>query len=263
MTTPLPDQIARPDFAIVVRGYDRAQVDAYFGRVLEWLADADNRAAVAERERDQFSHEVAELRTTVMMLEEKAGMPVPQSMSAFSERIGQMMQTALEAAHDLQEQAEQEARARRATLMTEAERLLDEAKEEAAGILEQARGAERAIEDHIADLRGARDDALAQLGVLHEQLAAVLAMPEPAAEEPVARAGDADETLDQDDTGLELDDLDASRDGVADPGPSPDGVAGVGDTEAPTGQQPAVDVPEAEMPTMVQPAVGRGRNGAR
>ena len=51
MTIPLPDHITRPDFGISVRGYERAQVDAYFGRVVEWLADAENRATAAERAR--------------------------------------------------------------------------------------------------------------------------------------------------------------------------------------------------------------------
>jgi|GEM_PF-2315868 len=179
MSMPLPEETARPDFAVVVRGYDRAQVDAYFGRALERIADAENRAAIAERERDQLTREMAELRATAMLLEERAGLPVPQSMSEFSDRIGQLMQNALEAAHDLQAQAEREAHERRTAIEEESGRRLEEARSEAERIVHRARESQRAVEDNISDLRAARADALAQLAVLHRQIADVVAMPEP------------------------------------------------------------------------------------
>ncbi len=40
---------ARPQFAVVLRGYDRHQVDDYVARLLEDLGEAEQRARVAER----------------------------------------------------------------------------------------------------------------------------------------------------------------------------------------------------------------------
>lgn len=177
MSTLSPDQIARPDFAVVVRGYDRAQVEAYFGRTLERLADADNRVAMAERERDQLVHEVDELRATVAALEERVELPVPQSMSEFGGRMGELMENAIEAARELRVQAEREARERREAGTREAQQLVEEARAEAERIIERARSSQRAVEESISDLRAARGDALAELAALHDRLADVLATP--------------------------------------------------------------------------------------
>jgi DivIVA domain-containing protein len=40
---------ARPQFAVVVRGYDRHQVDDYVARLLEYLDEAEQRARAAEQ----------------------------------------------------------------------------------------------------------------------------------------------------------------------------------------------------------------------
>ena len=283
MSTSLPDQVARPDFAIVVRGYDRAQVDAYFGRALEWVADADGRAAAAERDRDKLAREVSELRATVAVLEGRAGLPVPQSMSEFSDRIGRLMQNALEAANELQSQAEREALERKEAIAAEAERLTEQAGAEAERIVQKARENERAMEESIADLRAARQDALAQLAELHRQLAAVLDMPDPDEsrhEEPTGHPeadrvdGAADEGVEEDATsaavaghdGAEVAAHDAGSEGPgggSDKGAAGEGKGGAFVTPVPTvvqeaGARSAGDpshVAPADAPTIVQPAV--------
>jgi cell division septum initiation protein DivIVA len=181
MTTPQPDHVTRPDFGISVRGYDRAQVDAYFGRVVEWLADAENRAMASERSREALAREVANLRTTVAMLEERAGMPAPQSMSTFSERMEQVMESALKAAQELRGEAEEEARARREAAAAEADRLVAAAKAEAEQIVEDARRAKQAMEQSVDMLHASRAEAVGALLDLQRQIAKVVGEPEPLA----------------------------------------------------------------------------------
>ncbi len=178
MTTP-PDHITRQDFGISVRGYDRSQVDAYLGRVVEWLADAENRATAAERARESLAREVTELRTTVAMLEERAGLPAPQSMSAFSERMSQVMESALQAAQELRAEAEREARERRASATEEAERVVAAARDEAEQIVRDARREQETMEASIDRLHAARAAAVESLLELQRRLAVVVDEPLP------------------------------------------------------------------------------------
>jgi len=191
MPTSLPDHITQPDFAVAVRGYDRAQVDDYLGRVLEWLADAEERTAAAEEARLALTQEVTELRRNVAEAEERAGMPPSESMSVFGERIGEVMQSAMVAAEALRADAEHEARGRRAASAAECERMIGEASDEAERILERARDREQAISDRIADLAAHRAAAVDDLRRVHDQLVELLAasgadLPEPGAVARVA-----------------------------------------------------------------------------
>src|SRR5581483_11847029 len=54
-TTQLPDH---PEFALVMRGYDRLQVDDYIERLTEWLAEAEHRQ---QRSEDDAKRLVAEV----------------------------------------------------------------------------------------------------------------------------------------------------------------------------------------------------------
>lgn len=266
MSTPIPDQGTRPDFASAVRGYDRAQVDAYVAHVLEWLADAQRRSELAERERDELAREVAELRAAAVALEDRAGGPVPESLHAFSGRIGDLMQRAMEAAHDLETQAEAEARDLHDAANAEARLLVDEARAEAERIVGHARDSERVVEEHVADLKAARAEVLAGLDALREMLTEIMARPEPGTE---AGAGDGVPASDGR-RGGEPGDAEGTS---GDAGAAPGDHGGVAGTAAPTLVQPAaapVGPPEgsgpadgsapagggaSDEPTIVQPAV--------
>lgn len=182
MAGSLPEHVARPDFAVSVRGYDRSQVDAYFGRLLEWLADAENRAASAERARETIAAELDELRATVSALEERAGVPAAQSISAFGERMGEVMQSAVRAAEELRAEAEREARERRAGAHEEVEQMLAAARAEADRVVAGAASAKQDFEESIAVLRAARTEALVELGALRDRLSALGELPEPSLE---------------------------------------------------------------------------------
>jgi len=253
MTTPSPDHVTRPDFGIAVRGYDRAQVDAYFGRVVEWLADAERRAAAAERARESLAREVEDLKATVASLEQQAGLPAPQSMSAFSERMSQVMESALQAAQELRAEAEREARERHRAASEEADQVLAGAREEAGRIVEQAREERRAAEADIETLRAARAEALQSLLELQDRIAAVIGEDGPgSANRTDGAKGEADPAR-VDDAARE-DDTSAEADEPRDAGARRE------DTGAPT-EVLATDVGATTgvlvtaAPTVVQPAV--------
>lgn len=172
------DRAANPEFAVVVRGYDRSQVDEYLGELLGWLSEAEHRIQATDEANESLRREIVQLRATAASLEERAGVPGPQSLSAFSERMGQLMQQAVAAADELRTQAEREANERRDAVGAEVERMLERAKAEAREILRRARGKERELEESIASLAARRSTAVEELGRLHHQLSELLARPE-------------------------------------------------------------------------------------
>jgi DivIVA domain-containing protein len=284
MTSLPQDDVKRPDFAISVRGYDRAQVDAYFGRVVDRLADAESRAAGAERTREALALEVEELRETIAELERRARMPAPQSMSAFSERMEQLMKSALEAAGELRAEAEREAREIRDRAADEAEQMLLTARQEAAKIVDDARQAQRSIEESIADLRASRKEAVAALVDIQRRIARIVGEPEPepaaraAAAAPVAAAPVASTGAS---TGAAAEPAPVASTGATRPAPAPvasgaevredvdsSEPTGVLVTAAPTIVQPAVvpvpkgDVPSSRKPDDGPPSPARGRRSA-
>jgi cell division septum initiation protein DivIVA len=192
MTAQAPEHMTRPEFAVSVRGYDRAQVDGYFGRVVEWLADAGHQVLAAERYRESLAREVADLRATIGVLEQRAGLPAPQSMNAFSERLGEVMESAVQAAHALQIGAEREAEERRESAAGEVERVVASAREESERIVEGARRAQRAIEGSVGQLHAARAQAVEMLGDLQRRIAALVGEAEPSS----VGDGDADGDVD-------------------------------------------------------------------
>lgn len=175
------DRVANPEFAVVVRGYDRTQVDEYLGELLAWLSEAERRILAADEANEALRRELVQLRATAASLEERAGVPGPQSLSAFSERMNQLMQSAVEAANELRGQAEREANERRDAVAAEVERMLERAKTEAREILRRARAKERELEESIVGLAERRAAAVDQLARLHRELSELLARPEAAA----------------------------------------------------------------------------------
>ncbi|HVC14149.1 MAG TPA: DivIVA domain-containing protein [Acidimicrobiales bacterium] len=256
MASSPPDHITRPDFGVSVRGYDRTQVDAYFGRVVEWLADAENRATAAERAREALAREVTSLRTSITMLEERSGLPAPQSMSMFSERMGQVMESALQAAQELRSEAEREAHARREAAAEEADRLLGEARDRAAKAVDEARRAGRAMQERIEGLRAVRAETLESLLDLQRRIAAVAGAPD---DEP-ARDGDEPLPVRADDGTTVVPVVGGpTAEGQEDPAPGPEGKADGADEPEPT--DPGVLV--TATPTAVQAVAGAaGRAGA-
>lgn len=182
------DSMTRPEFAVVVRGYDRAQVDDYLARLHEWLTDSETRRSAAEEARNAARRELSEVRARLAMIEERSGAATPESMAAFGERLGQILQEAITAADELRSRAKAEAESQRAALAEERKAMQARNRAEADRLIEQARRKEEEINAHIADLGAKRAGALGELSRLQQHLADLLSGPEPL---PVTRGGPA------------------------------------------------------------------------
>ena len=174
------DGVASPEFAVVVRGYDRAQVDEYLGELLAWVSESERRILAADEANESLRREIVQLRGAAASLEERAGAPGPQSLSAFGEKMGQLMQSAAAAADELRSDTEREANERRDAVAAEVERMLERAKAEAREIMRRARAKERELEEGIAALVARRSAAVEELGRVHRQLSDMLSSPDPA-----------------------------------------------------------------------------------
>jgi len=169
-----------PEFAVAVRGYDRAQVDDYVAHVQQWFVEAEARTARADEAAVIAQREVAALQQRVRHLEERSDSPVPRSMTAFGERVGAVLQAALEAAEQLRTDAEEEAKAARNAFATDRESVLAHARAEADQLIEQAQLKEQAIGRQIDDLVARRQAAMTDLARVHGHLADLLGTPPPA-----------------------------------------------------------------------------------
>lgn len=158
---PAGDEASLPEFATVMRGYDRGQVDDYVRRLLEFLADAEQRAdrAVAsvtarDEQVQRLRDELAEARA------ERAG----SAYEGLGERIESMLRLAAE-----------EAEALRSGGRADAEAAVAHAEEEAARINEQA-------ERDLAAVAARRDGVVGELRRVQEVLATLglRSAPEPA-----------------------------------------------------------------------------------
>lgn len=104
------DQTATPQFATIMRGYDRGQVDDYVARLNDFLADAEQRANRAERSVADLTNRVErltdELRNAVERRQtQRAGAPY----EGLGERIEAVLRLAGEEADTIREKARAEA----------------------------------------------------------------------------------------------------------------------------------------------------------
>lgn len=171
-------QLSQPQFATAVRGYDRAQVDDYLERIHQWLEEAEARNRMAEDTASAAVQEAERVRRRLDALEEHSALPTPKSMTAFGDRIGQILQAAVDAAQELRTQAENEARSVRDSALADREAVLARAQGEGQEIIEGAHQKERAVRQQIANLAAKRAAALGELGRIQERLAELVSGPE-------------------------------------------------------------------------------------
>jgi cell division septum initiation protein DivIVA len=119
MSIELTPELA-PEFAVTVRGYDRAQVDEYIDWLREWLSNATVRMESAEAEAAQLRDQLRRLQLRVDDLEAETSDHPPRTIGALGERMTRIL-----------ELAEEGAAAVRADAESDAERLLNEARAEA------------------------------------------------------------------------------------------------------------------------------------
>lgn len=174
-----------PQFATVMRGYDRGQVDDYVARLNDFVADAEQRAQRAERSlADVVSRNerlTEELRSSVDRRQQvRSGEPY----EGLGERIEHMLCLAGEEADTIREQARLEAE----QIVTEAQRRREAERENA----ERELSAVLARRDSVlVELRRVQD-ALATLGL--RQAIVEDALPEEDSSAGTAEPADGDGT---------------------------------------------------------------------
>ncbi len=117
---PLQETAETSGFDVVLRGYDRRQVDDYLDRVEVALTEADERHAADGERITTLEKQVAEVQDSLTATERRAsGAPEPASL--LTARLAEMLRL-----------AEEEAAAIRDGATTEAEQVVGTAKEQAA-----------------------------------------------------------------------------------------------------------------------------------
>ena len=143
MSIELTPELA-PEFAVTVRGYDRAQVDEYIDWLREWLSNATVRMESAEAESGQLREQLRRLQQRVDELEVETSDQPPRTIGALGDRMTRILVLAEEGAATVRADAE-----------AEAERVVAEARAEAEALV-------RTTQEQQAELDG-------RLASAHEQ----------------------------------------------------------------------------------------------
>jgi cell division septum initiation protein DivIVA len=108
MSIELTPELA-PEFAVTVRGYDRAQVDEYIDWLREWLSNATVRMESAEAESGQLREQLRRLQERVDELEVETSDQPPRTIGALGDRMTRILVLAEEGAATVRADAEAEA----------------------------------------------------------------------------------------------------------------------------------------------------------
>src|SRR5437763_1710514 len=129
----------RPRFAIVMRGYDRDQVDAYLAEYERWASDAQSHIEAGEARLAAAARRVHSLESKVADLEERSGDTLPPSVRSLGERAEQILRDAWEAAQELRSNIVSEAEEEKEKARHASDELVAAAEGQAAEIAENAR----------------------------------------------------------------------------------------------------------------------------
>lgn len=140
-----------PEFATVMRGYDRGQVEDYVTRLQEFLHDAEQRAAHADRRLAQTQRKIADLERELARAADLA-----TTSGAAYDQLGERISTILRLAAE-------EADSIRSGARNEAESIVEEAQREA----DQSR---IAAEHALTELSRRRDGVVAELNRVRDIL---------------------------------------------------------------------------------------------
>ena len=180
----------RPDFALAMRGYDRAQVDEFVAHQTARLGFAETRAQQAAASAAAARHEVEQLRARLAGAGPAEQESAPRSLQAVGERVNAILEKATEAAEEVRAEAQKEADRMR----TEA---AESGRADAERGLAELRASHADLERRTAELSQRRDDTVAQLDRLRQALEHALGSltAEPAAQTPPAAASPSDDTV--------------------------------------------------------------------
>jgi chromosome segregation ATPase len=143
----------RPRFAIVMRGYDRDQVDAYLAEYERWAGDAQSHIEAGEARLAAAARRVHSLESKVADLEERSGDTLPPSVRSLGERAEQILRDAWEAAQELRSNIVSEAEEEREKARHASDELVVAAEGQAAEIAEDARHQREEAGDEVERAR--------------------------------------------------------------------------------------------------------------
>jgi DivIVA domain-containing protein len=149
-------------FSAAIRGYDRAEVDAYMNRVNQVLAELQITAAPESAIRHALDEVSEETRALVQGAHETADEITRRSRSQADDRV----QRATQEAQELRDASEQEARQLRDAAAEEARQVREASEREAREIREAAEGRVRELEAEAQAAREKRDRLLEELRAL-------------------------------------------------------------------------------------------------
>src|SRR2546423_12282393 len=90
-----------PEFAIVLRGYDRIQVDDYIDKLDDMVAEARSRVEQAELRAEQAERESMTLRQRTRRLEEAQTSAPPRDAGDLGARVAKVLELADHEADEL------------------------------------------------------------------------------------------------------------------------------------------------------------------
>ena len=104
------DTFGRSRFAVVMRGYDRDQVDAILEACERWAREAQAHMEGTDAKVNETDRRAEKLEARLAELESRGDPQPPRSLRTLSERAEQLLNMAREAADELQTSVEVEAR---------------------------------------------------------------------------------------------------------------------------------------------------------
>jgi cell division septum initiation protein DivIVA len=145
-----------PQFANVMRGYDRGQVDDYVSRLNDFVEDAERRAERAERALAEANRRSERLADELRQALDRSSGP-PQPHDGLGERLESILRLATEEAEAIQQRARAEAEELTDTARRMADQEIENAERELSRISERRDGV-------VGELRRVQD-VLATLGL--------------------------------------------------------------------------------------------------
>jgi DivIVA domain-containing protein len=157
------DTFERSRFAVVMRGYDRDQVDAILESCERWAREAQVHMAGAEEKLTETDRRAQALEARLSELEDRRAEP-PRSVQLLTERVEQVLGLAWEAADELQasvqaeagtdkERAERDATQLRQVARTKADEIAASARRRQEQTAPSTEAVRRQAEQHIEEGR--------------------------------------------------------------------------------------------------------------
>jgi DivIVA domain-containing protein len=165
------NRIRAPGFAEARRGYDKREVDTFLGRLADWL-ETDAASEIGQLAVTRKLELVGKSTTHILMATEQQA---DQLRRSAEEECARILAETEATARETREAADAYAKDTRAKADTDARMTAEAARAEAAETMDAGERRRAQIEAVIADLEVRRDDVLADLDRLCDELAATTA----------------------------------------------------------------------------------------